>query len=620
MKGEVQMPTDQSDYEFIKDKIHVMKESYPCLRNKTDDYVFSALTAKSQFYKNPALVLNESDFDNFIVDGQYDGGVDILLSDPNSESSNMIIAQSKFWQHISFDEAISAITKMVLFYKDMIRGNYEQVNEKVQGRFLSLYSEIGEESKITFVLYTSAPKGGIRKDRLERKFKDLFNDGQQSEFELLVLFGPDIVSEIKESECRRPTVESGKIHIDKRDNYLEYGENAVIVNVSAFSIKMLYAQYNTNLLSRNLRYHVSGRDIDKGINETIRENPESFWLKNNGITIICDEFDIDGKEVKLKNFSIVNGGQTTYMLHKSKFISETQDFYLPCKIIKTEGENEDEKNLFSLEIAKATNSQKAIRPVDLKANSPEQVRFSQIMREAGIFYQTKRGEVVPKEFKPAYLNSDLSEIGKLCLSGIFQMPGTSRNKPSSLYSPDYYDVIFDGNQKQIAKISRELLYIDYYFRNVFLKRFDSENRNQPDATDRITFAHNARTICLAYVVFASRYYQNNITDDALQYIFNSSRTEKADSHVYEYMRNLSDINCIIPQHVFADKDCCDEVLYQLFMQIINAGSMCYSMAVRYEGGLNASNYLKKDKNYYSILQFQWQSLKASIKDTFDLLK
>ena len=136
----------------------------------------------------------------------------------------------------------------------------------------------------------------------------------------------------------------------------------------------------------------------------------------------------------------------------------------------------------------------------------------------------------------------------------------------------------------------------------------------------ILFSKISRTICLAYVVFASRYYQNNITDDALQYIFNSSRTEKADSHVYEYMRNLSDINCIIPQHVFADKDCCDEVLYQLFMQIINAGSMCYSMAVRYEEGLNASNYLKKDKNYYSILQFQWQSLKASIKDTFDLLK
>lgn len=609
------MPANQSDYEFIKEKIHAMKETHPTLRDKTDDYVFSALAVKSNYYKNPALVLNESDFENFIVDGQYDGGVDVLLSDPNSESSNMIIGQSKFYQSITFDEAVNAITKMVLFYKDMMQGHYEQVNEKVQGRFLSLYSEVGEESKITFVLYTSAPRGGIRRDRLERKFREQFNDSSQ--FELSVLFGPEIVSEIKESECRRPTVEAGKIRIDKAGNYLEYGEKAAIVNVSAFSIKTLYAQHNTNLLARNLRYHVAGREIDKGINETIRENPESFWLKNNGITIICDEFEIDGKEVKLKNFSIVNGGQTTYMLHKSNLINEAHDFYLPCKIIETDGETEDQKNIFSLEIAKATNSQKAIKPVDLKANSPEQVRFSQSMREAGIFYQTKRGEVVPREFKPAYLNSDLSEIGKLCLSGIFQMPGTSRNKPSSLYNPDYYDVTFDGNQSQISKLCKELLYVDYYFRNIFLKRFDSENRNQPDATERMTFAHNARTICLAYVVLASRYYQGNVQGEALQYIFDSSRTEKPHPSVYERMKDLSDINWFLPPSIFSNKDQCDEMLYKLFMQIINAGTMCYVMAARYEDGLNASNYLKKDRNYYSILQFQWQSLKVGIKDVFD---
>ena len=58
-------------------------------------------------------------------------------------------------------------------------------------------------------------------------------------------------------------------------------------------------------------------------------------------------------------------------------------------------ENEDEKNAFSLEIAKATNTQKPIKQVDLKANSPEQVRFAQAMREVGVFYQTKRGETVP---------------------------------------------------------------------------------------------------------------------------------------------------------------------------------------------------------------------------------
>ena len=38
----------------------------------------------------------------------------------------------------------------------------------------------------------------------------------------------------------------------------------------------------------------------------------SFWLKNNGITIVCGDFEIDGREVKLRDFSIINGGQTTY--------------------------------------------------------------------------------------------------------------------------------------------------------------------------------------------------------------------------------------------------------------------------------------------------------------------
>ncbi|MBR5626477.1 MAG: AIPR family protein, partial [Thermoguttaceae bacterium] len=109
-------------------------------------------------------------------------------------------------------------------------------------------------------------------------------------------------------------------------------------------------------------------------------------------------------------------------------------------------ESEDEKNAFSLEIAKTTNSQKAIKPVDLKANSPEQVRFAQAMREAGVFYQTKRGEIVPQQYRAPNLNSDLVEIGKLCLAAVFQVPCTSRSKPSSLYLDKYYEPIFNGNQ------------------------------------------------------------------------------------------------------------------------------------------------------------------------------
>ena len=613
------MPSDQKPYDYISGKINSLKETYPSLRGKRDDYVFSALAVKANYYKNPALVLNESDFDDFIVDGQYDGGVDILLSDPNSETSDLVIGQSKYYQTITSDDALNALTKMASFYKDMLQGHYEQVNEKVQARFLSLYSDIGEESKIQFVLYTSAPRNRIRPETLTKKFKDLFVDIDSSNFEVIFFFGSDLVSEIKESESRRPTVESGKITIDKSNNFLLFGETAAIVNASAFSIKSLYAQHNTNLLARNLRYHVTGRAIDKAIEETIRDAPESFWLKNNGITIICDEFRIDGKEVKLKNFSIVNGGQTSYMIHKSRFVTEQQDFYLPCKIIETSGNTEDEKNLFSLEIAKATNSQKAIKQIDLKANSPEQVRFSQAMREAGIFYQTKRGEVVPSSYKLSYLNSDLAEIGKLCLSAVFQMPGTSRNKPSTLYSQQYYDAIFDGNQPQIASLCKELLYIDYYFRYSFQKRFDNENRNRPNAQERIAFAHNSRTICTAFVALAARYYQGNITNEDLQAVFDASRQEPPYPKLYDIFKKLDNVSSLIRPAVFANKSEYDKVLYNLFMIIINSGVTCFAMASRYEEGLIISNYLKKDKNYYSILESQWAMIENQINSIFSML-
>lgn len=592
-----------TSYDFITEKIKAMKDTYTSLRNKSNEYVFSALCVKSNFYKNPALILNEGDFEDIVFDGQYDGGVDILLSDPNSEGADLIIGQSKFHQTIAYEDVLNVMIKMALFYKDMIRGQFEQVNATVQRRFLTLNSEIGDESKIRFVFYTSAPQSGIRRDRIEKKFREQFAGA--SNIEVSILFGSDIEDEIKESESRRATVESGKIRIDESDNYLFYGDGAAIVNVSAYSIKQLYAQHNTNLLARNLRYHIAGRDIDNAIKETINNDPDSFWLKNNGITIICDDFIISGKEVKLKNFSIVNGGQTTYMLHKNASINNDHDLFLPCKIIKIVGDTEDEKSRFSLSIAKATNSQKAIKSVDLKANSPEQIRFAQAMREVGVFYQTKRGEEVPRTYRIPYLNTDLVEIGKLCLAAIFQVPGASRNKPSSLYQNKYYDTIFNGNQSQIAKLCRELLYIDNYFRTVYQRNFDRENGAMPNASDRISFAHNARTICVAFVAFASRYRQGNITVQDLAPMFNTSLSESVSDALYETFKDLGQLQYFLPPQVFANKDQYDSTLSKLFSIIIEAGITSYSFAHQYDSTLTATNYLKKDKNYYTIISTQW---------------
>ena len=593
-------------YDYITDKINGMKAQYPSLRDKTDDYVFSALCIKASFYKSPALFLHEEDFAEMIVDSSNDGGADILLTDPNSETSDLVIGQSKFYKTITKETVLHALLKMASFYKEMKAGHYEQFNHRVQSRFLTLSAELGEESKIQFFFYTSAPKKQIDTEELERKFRGQF--ANSAAIEISILFAKDIQSEIKTAEDIRQTVERGKIQIDEANNFLLYGDDAAIVNVSAYSIKQLYAEHNTNLLSQNLRYHVSGGNIDKEIRDTIKSAPALFWLKNNGITIICDDFRIDGKDVHLRNFSIVNGGQTTYVLHKSSQINAATDLWLPCKIIKTLGVTCKEKAAFSLEIAKAANAQKAIKPADLKANSPEQRSFAQIMRTIGIFYQTTRGENVPSQFETAYLHTKLLDVGKLCLAAIFQEPCKSRSKPSEVYKPEYYNPIFNGDQKQIANICKELLYIDDYFKGKFLPKFDRENKDMPDAANRITFAHTARTICIAFTALAARYHCGNLTDKDITDL----TTSPADS--YEKLRELGDMKFLLPLKF--NTETYDAALNELFDAIINAGAEIYSDKAEGDRSLTAANFLKKDSSYYDILKRRWATLKRIITGIF----
>lgn len=603
-------------YQTIVNKIQSLKETYPSLRKASDERVFTVLCVKSNFFKNPSLSFTENDIENMLVDSVKDGGVDALLTDPNSETSNLVICQSKFYEDgITFDAVRDAVAKMILFYKGMKRGEYESVNTKVQRRFLSLYAEIGDESKVCFVFYTSAPKKGIREDRIQKLLQEHGLDSVN--YEIQLYFAEDIVDEIKESESRRPTVENGKIEIDEVNNVLYYNDDAIIVNVSAFSIKELYAIHCTNLLSRNLRYFIKKRDIDSSINETISRNPETFWFKNNGITIICDDFIVDGKQIKLKDFSIVNGGQTTTLLHKSKEINKENDLYLPCKIIRTMGESEDEKNLFSLEIAKATNSQKAIKQIDLKSNAPEQVRFGNEMRNVGVFYQTKRGEKVPKDYSEDYKKTDLVDVGKLCLAGIFQLPGSSRSKPSTLYLEKFYNPIFNGDQAQICALVKELLYIDDYFRKRFIVKFDKAKENYPNASEIIPFAHNARTICIAFVMLASRYYYKNIKPVDLKTIFEHVNKEKAyEDYYYDIFKELENTSFILPKKLFEDKDKYDEVLYELFEVIISSGRRYYSIKKEADSTLNETNFLKRDGNYFAILKSDWEHIETKIIEIF----
>ena len=90
-----------------------MKADYSFLSAKNDPIIFTALCIKNHFFKNPALPLKESDLQDYLVDGTGDGGVDAMFSDPSSESSDLVLCQSKFYQTITSDDVYNAMVKFL---------------------------------------------------------------------------------------------------------------------------------------------------------------------------------------------------------------------------------------------------------------------------------------------------------------------------------------------------------------------------------------------------------------------------------------------------------------------------------------------------------------------------
>ncbi len=123
-----------------------------------------------------------------------------------------------------------------------------------------------------------------------------------------IVFGHSIESLIESNIAPFDFVKEGKLVVDESTNKMSYGSDAIVVNISALSLKELWKKEgDRGLLAMNLRYYIKNKNIDNKITNSILDDYEKFWYLNNGIIIVCDSFEFSGDELKMRNFSIVNG-------------------------------------------------------------------------------------------------------------------------------------------------------------------------------------------------------------------------------------------------------------------------------------------------------------------------
>lgn len=113
---------------------------------------------------------------------------------------------------------------------------------------------------------------------------------------------------------------------------------------------------NKSIFYENVRAFLGDNYVNKEIAETLI-NPERrklFPILNNGITIVARDTKIQGENLTIQDFQIVNGCQTSNVLFNNRHILE--NVMIPVKIIASE--NQDVINM----IIRSTNRQTNVEP------------------------------------------------------------------------------------------------------------------------------------------------------------------------------------------------------------------------------------------------------------------
>jgi hypothetical protein len=183
----------------------------------------------------------------------------------------------------------------------------------------------------------------------------------------------------------------------------------------------VYDRYGPRLLERNVRSFLQARGkVNKGIRNTILQEPHRFFAYNNGITATADfiEFEekTDGLKIrKVRNLQIVNGGQTTASLFHTakKDKADLSGIFVQAKLSVIPHDHVEE--IVPL-ISKFANSQNKVSEADFYANDPFHVSIEEFSRTVWAptvdgssrttrwFYERARGQYMDakaREMTPA---------------------------------------------------------------------------------------------------------------------------------------------------------------------------------------------------------------------------
>lgn len=189
---------------------------------------------------------------------------------------------------------------------------------------------------------------------------------------------------------------------------VEADYKAYLAVVPGTQLAEIYDRWGSRLLEQNVRVFLQARGgVNKGIRNTIDNDPDMFFAYNNGITATAEGITTRVSEgglllTGLRNLQIVNGGQTTASIHAAKRRNaDLSKVFVQMKLSIVPPEKAID---IVPKISEFANSQNRVNAADFFANHPFHVRLEELsrrifapspdgtFRESKWYYERARGQ------------------------------------------------------------------------------------------------------------------------------------------------------------------------------------------------------------------------------------
>lgn len=391
-----------------------------------------------------------------ITDGYHDMGIDAVYNDTTQKK--LILIQSK-WRNdgnggVSQEEAGTFVSGL----KRIINLDFEGCNTKLASKQQEIAAAIRDMDYQIEMIFCHTGSQNIDTYAL-RPITELLDQVNEDDTTKLLVFIESKLQDVYDFLANGQSSENIILDDVLLSNWgtVEAPYRAYYGTIPVSAVGEWYKQYGNRLFAKNIRYYKGSTEVNQGIKEVLKSEPEKFFYYNNGIKILCRKITrkvaySTGRDIglfALEGVSVVNGAQTTGAIG-SVYAENSELINSACVYIQMIdlGDSNEEQ---AAQITKLSNTQNRIEGKDFASLDPNQERLRMELSLGGIQYLYKSGAKI--DSPENQISLDEAIIAQACSLSDLAITALAKRNVGALTENIYkspYTLIFNGATNSFA--------------------------------------------------------------------------------------------------------------------------------------------------------------------------